>query len=250
MKYTVAIVGLCLAAPAYAHMQATTDKSATTVPAAPANLPKAIADLMAPRDLVVGKAAAGFNQQFDAQMAGNPGAAAMEQRYPGITAAIRDESRQFFLKAMGDDLPKLATRIAGIFADDFDLVEQRQVYDFLSSPAGHRMVASGDKMYDQDKLRKRAEQAAREGKGGSLTGADLAAAIDPSAMDRVPAADRAAFEEFVTSPGGMKFAVATPKLQQITAEWLNDLTTSHQPEMLAAIKAKVTAYITLSVKKP
>lgn len=214
---------------------------------APANLPAATAELFAPSALMLEQTGANFDQSFKATLAKNAQMAAMEQKHPGLLDALSSTARDIVLTGMEEGLPDLHRQIADLIANDFDGVEQRQLYDFMASPTDRRMVAMGAQVYNRDKLR----AGAIDGDGKpALTADTLAGAVDPNFMDRVSAADMAVLAAFSATPGGQKMVADQPKLQALTAAWINTLIAAQNDKIEAAVADRVQSFLAPAGKKP
>lgn len=198
------------------------------------SMPAQIADLLAPGSLIADKSVAAFAQNFRASALANPQGAALEKQYPGALDAAEKAGEAVVGAAMRQGAPALQTQIASLIADNFDAVEQQGLLDFLRSPAGHRLVAMGDQMYDRSKL-----SAAMAKSGGKLTQQDIASALDPNFVNKVPPADIEQMTAFSASPAGRKLAAVTPQMQQIIAIWTTETVAKAQPQMQQAIAAAV-----------
>ena len=170
----------------------------------------------------------------------------MEQKYPGITGSISAAVRNVVTQVIADSLPGLRKQIEQLVADNFDAVEQRETYDFLASPAGRKMVAMGDKIYNQDKLR--AGMAKLPPEQRKLTGEALAAAIDPDFVTLLTPDELAAVNAFAASAGGSKMAATTPQLQTLIATWANTTLAGHGDEIRAATIQQIDTFIAKSGK--
>lgn len=226
---------------------AATAQQAPPPAAAPANLPAATAELFAPSALMLEQTGANFDRSFKATLANNAQIAAMEQKHPGLLDALSSTARDVVLKGMEAGLPDLHRQIADLISNDFDGVEQRQLYDFMVSPTGRRMVALGAQVYNRDKLRAGAIDS--DGKP-ALTADKLAGAIDPNFMDRVSSADLAVLAAFSATPGGQKMVAVQPKLQAVTAAWINTLIAAQNDKIEAAVSDRVQSFLAPAGKKP
>lgn len=209
------------------------------VPAS-ADLPLRIAELFVPREALLQKTGEAFDRSVAASAATDPESAAMEKQFPGVTNAARIAGREVLLKALEAQVSDLQAQSAAIFRDDLDYVEQSELYTFLASPLGRKIVAMGDQVYKTKDIVK--DLQANPGKP-ALTGQDLANAVDPSFLNKLSPQEVDEATKFAETAGGTKFTAITPKLQQLAASWTNQMVASQMPLVREAAINAVRDYI-------
>lgn len=205
---------------------------------AQASVAERIAGLLVPTSLVTDRSVAAFAQNFRASSLANPQAAALEKQYPGTLDAGQKAGEAALATVMRQAAPSLQAQLATLIGDNFDGVEQQGLLDFLRSSAGQHMVAMGDQMYDQTKIR-----AALVKSGGKVTQADLANALNPDFVNHIAPADLQAITAFSMSPAGLKLSSVTPQMQQIVAAWSTSTIAQSQTQIQQAIKGAVGSHI-------
>ncbi len=225
---------LALAVSTYAYPAIARAQSAPVeAAAAPANLPLRLGELLIPNKMMADKAAEGFDRNFKASLAASP---ALDKQFSGAQEAAGTAARKLLIDAVNANIGNLQSEIAALIKNEFSDSEQRQLYVFLISPIGRKLVAMGDQALPSDDTRN--EPVAND----SAPTIKLPDSVDGNALDKLSAVEKSSLAAFSVSPAGEKLSIVTPRLAQLMENWANTLLATNRPLVQQAMAVAIRDY--------
>lgn len=214
-------------------------------PSPVADVPRAIGELYAPREMMKAKTAAHFDKSFRAGLARSQDTARIEQQFPGIMDAAGSAARRVVIDAMDAKIAGLQNQIAAFVAADFTAPEQQGLLAFMQSSTGRKLVSMGDEIYDTDKLVK---QAAQAGATPAITQQQMASSLDYGFIGKMTPDELKQMAAFGVTPAGRKLQASTAKLQQLVVTWVNAFMAEQQGPIQTAVVTAMQQYVAKAKK--
>jgi hypothetical protein len=195
--------------------EAAAQTSAPPPQAAEAPHPRAVAMalLFIPRTLLEEVAVRGGKRGFFASMSKGAGGRELEQRYPGITAALWAAAEPEVRRAMVEEHPQYLDRIASVYSSRLTPAELEALYQFYSTPTGRKMLGQIHRGMAPDAMM---EEVLRTGE------------LSPTAMQAAVAAESRKFIATLTMEDraailGVMRSVPKAKMERLNADLIESL---------------------------
>lgn len=231
---------LALLATAQPAMAADTAPASDTASPAVSAAAKRFGELYVPLDLGLESAVTGFDREFEPVIRRDPNVTALDQRYPGLIAAVGAAGRKTLVEAMRRELPGVQKRFAAFAATQMSDSELESANAYLASSAGRNLQRAMAETADTSGLRK---EMAATGGVPQLDGDKLLAMMNPAALARLSKEDLTALIQFSATPAGKKFNASGGVFADRVASEMNGIIARIQPDIEQAVVTAITAHI-------
>ncbi len=174
---------------------------------------------------------------FVGEMKSDPEFAELEAAHPGMIASLTKALDDVLGPALRAQLPQLRENLAATISDGLTPGEQQELLRFKTSPAGQKLEAIDDSLYDQDKVEALAAQKSE------LTQADVLGIVDRNVAAKLSKSEWSRFVDFSATSAGRKWPLVSLELTGVALEWLSNVVDSQDAAMDKAMEEAVTPYV-------